>query len=203
MLRARNSGLGSGAYAKELVAEAVVGDVAAQESLMGEVQPIVLRYCRARLAAHDPAYGSADDVAQEICISVLTSLPRYRDMGRPFIAFVYGVAAHKVADAYRSAARHSSDSFADLPEIVDGAKTPEDAALASESLDLTLQLLDLLPEAQREIVTLRVAVGLSAEQTAQALNMKPGAVRVAQHRALTKLRRLIAQRREKAEGNTP
>ena len=33
-----------------------------------------------------------------------------------------------------------------------------------------------------------VALGMSTEETAVALGMTPGAVRVAQHRALTKLR---------------
>ena len=48
---------------------------------------------------------------------------------------------------------------------------------------------------QREILTLRVGVGLSAEETAEALGMTAGAVRVAQHRALAKLRKtLVADR---------
>jgi RNA polymerase sigma-70 factor (ECF subfamily) len=37
-------------------------------------------------------------------------------------------------------------------------------------------------------MVLRVAVGLSAEETGRALGMSAGAVRVAQHRALQKLR---------------
>jgi RNA polymerase sigma-70 factor (ECF subfamily) len=41
---------------------------------------------------------------------------------------------------------------------------------------------------QREILVLRVVVGLSAEETAIAVGSTPGAVRVAQHRALNKLR---------------
>jgi RNA polymerase sigma-70 factor (ECF subfamily) len=52
-------------------------------------------------------------------------------------------------------------------------------------------MLSGLPSQQREILTLRVAVGLSAEETAVALGMTAGAVRVAQHRALAKLRRVI------------
>jgi RNA polymerase sigma-70 factor, ECF subfamily len=42
-------------------------------------------------------------------------------------------------------------------------------------------------------LTLRVAVGMSTEETAAALGMSSGAVRVAQHRALTKLRELLAE----------
>jgi RNA polymerase sigma-70 factor (ECF subfamily) len=45
-----------------------------------------------------------------------------------------------------------------------------------------------LPQAQREILILRVALGMSTEETAAALGMSTGAVRVAQHRALTTMR---------------
>jgi RNA polymerase sigma-70 factor, ECF subfamily len=57
------------------------------------------------------------------------------------------------------------------------------------------RLLATLPEKQREIVILRVVVGLSAEETAEAVGSTPGAVRVAQHRALTKLKAELAGRR--------
>ena len=36
---------------------------------------------------------------------MLSALPSYQDMGRPFGAFVFAIAAHKVADAARGAAR--------------------------------------------------------------------------------------------------
>ena len=54
------------------------------------------------------------------------------------------------------------------------------------------RLLNRLPETQREIVVLRVAVGLSAEEVGVALDMTSVAVRVAQSRALAKLRSLAA-----------
>ena len=54
-------------------------------------------------------------------------------------------------------------------------------------------LLDLLPPAQRELLVLRVAVGLSAEETGAVLDMTAGAVRVAQHRALARLRVLAEE----------
>ena len=38
---------------------------------------------------------------------------------------------------------------------------------------------------------LRIAVGLSAEETAQVVGSTPGAVRVTQHRALNRLRGVI------------
>ena len=42
-----------------------------------------------------------DDLAQEVCLALLSALPSYQDMGRPFGAFAFAIAAHKVADAAR------------------------------------------------------------------------------------------------------
>jgi RNA polymerase sigma-70 factor (ECF subfamily) len=51
--------------------------------------------------------------------------------------------------------------------------------------------LGYLEHLEREIIVLRVAVGLSATETAEALGLRPGAVRVLQHSALRALRRQL------------
>ena len=60
-------------------------------------------------------------------------------------------------------------------------------------------LLAKLPRRQRELLVLRMVSGLSAEETGAALGLSAGAVRVAQHRALGKLRALA---RAERLGNT-
>lgn len=48
-----------------------------------------------------------------------------------------------------------------------------------------------LPRVEQEVVILRVAVGLSAAETAEAVGLKAGNVRTIQHRALAKLREIV------------
>ncbi|RKT56352.1 sigma-70 family RNA polymerase sigma factor [Saccharothrix australiensis] len=176
--------------APEVVTAAVAGDRHAVEQLLRAVRPAVLRYCRGRLGG---SVLSADDVAQEACLAVLKALPRYRDEGRPFLAFVYGIAAHKVADAHRYGARNRVDPVAEVPDSPLAEAGPELLVLRGELSEEISRLLDVLPPKQREILLLRVVVGLSAEETADAVESTPGAVRVAQHRALTKLRKVLAE----------
>lgn len=170
------------------VAAAVQGDRVALSAVLEVVRPLVVRYCRARVGGTDRGAVSADDVAQEVCLAVITALPRYRDQGRPFMAFVYGIAAHKVADAHRGASRSRADAVAELPERPTVEDGPEQRALDTEAGARMQLLLDSLPERQREILVLRLVVGLSAEETALAVGGSAGAVRVAQHRALGRLR---------------
>ncbi len=175
-----------------LAAAATQGDRGAMDALLATIRPMVLRYCRGRLGRLPGAEYAADDAAQEACIAVLTALPRYRDEGRPFEAFVFGIAARKVADVQRAAIRAATPT-AELPESTDHAPGPEESALAAADADRARDLLSRLPDNLRELLTLRVAVGLSAEETGRALGMTPGAVRVAQHRALNRLRVLAAE----------
>ncbi len=170
-----------------LTARAVAGDREAAGALLAHLRPAVVRYCRVRLGRMSGSYDAADDVAQEVCLAVLTALPRYRDQGRPFAAFVFGIAAHKVADAHRAAARRPLPT-AELPERPEPTAGPEDLAVASDEARRARALLAELPEQARELLLLRVVAGLSAEETADVLGMTPGAVRVAQHRALRRLR---------------
>lgn len=175
-----------------LVGAAVDGDRQSIERLLAEVRPVVVRYCRARVGRNERSFASADDVAQEVCLAVLAALPGYRDQGRPFLAFVYGIAAHKVADARRASARNRSEPVADTPDTPESTAGPEQRAVQAALSDRMAQLLQILPATQREILLLRVVVGLSAEETAEAVGSTPGAVRVAQHRALSRLRKTLS-----------
>jgi RNA polymerase sigma-70 factor (ECF subfamily) len=173
------------------VAEAVAGSRDALREVVETIRPIVVRYIRARLGSTERVGLSADDVAQEVCLAAIQALPRYQDQGRPFLAFVYGIAAHKVADAHRAAGRNKSDPTDVVPERLSLEAGPEQMAVNSDSAARMSKLLEILPEKQREILMLRIVVGLSAEETAEAVGSTPGAVRVAQHRALAKLKTQI------------
>jgi RNA polymerase sigma-70 factor, ECF subfamily len=183
--------LGDGLGATTVVA-AVDGDQLSLERLLASLRPLVLRYCRARVGRYERSFASADDVAQEVCLAVLTALPGYRDQGRPFLAFVYGIAAHKVADAHRAVARNRTEPVAEVPDVPETDPGPEQQVMRGELTSQMTSLLQVLPAKQREILVLRVVVGLSAEETAAAVGSTPGAVRVTQHRALARLRRALA-----------
>lgn len=174
------------------VAQAAAGSRDALREVVEIIRPIVVRYVRARIGSAERSGLSADDVAQEVCLAAIQALPRYQDQGRPFLAFVYGIASHKVADAHRAAARNRSEPTDVVPERFSLEAGPEQMALQSDSAARMNRLLAVLPEKQREILTLRIVVGLSAEETAEAVGSTPGAVRVAQHRALARLKNEIA-----------
>jgi RNA polymerase sigma-70 factor (ECF subfamily) len=155
-----------------------MGDAQALDHVLSSIRPVVVRYCRARMGRRDGSFVVADEVARHVIHAVLTALPTDQ---RPLMELVYGTAVRKV-----------------------------DAALASHpgkvgtGPDLLVPwLLDELPSYQREIIVLRVAVGLSAEQVGRAMGRSAAFVRVAQHRALTQLRRATAAVNAVPEQSSP
>jgi RNA polymerase sigma-70 factor, ECF subfamily len=175
-----------------VAAAASAGDAAATDELLAYLRPIMVRYCRGKLGRMRPV-NSPDDVAQEVCLAVFRALPTYRHLGRPFLSFVFGVAAHKVADVHRAAARDRSLPTAETPDLPDVEESPEQIALRRELVEQTGGLLRTLLPRQREILIMRVVLGMTAQETADAVGTTPDAVRVAQHRALTRLRRTVAR----------
>lgn len=165
------------------------------DSLLREVRPMVVRYCRARLARVSGLVHHSDDVAQEVCIALLSAIPRYQDRGRPFVSLVFGIAAHKVADTLRGAGRVETVPADAVPDRPDDTPGPEETAVRASEAQRARELLDELPDQQRKLLFMRVIVGLTADETGHVLGMSAGAVRVAQHRAIARLRQVAVANR--------
>ncbi|MEU1980318.1 RNA polymerase sigma factor ShbA [Nocardia sp. NPDC019395] len=171
-----------------LVPPAAAGDARAVADILRLVQPLVQRYCRTRLGNTAHLHVTADDVAQEVLMATVQAIPRYRDQGKSFLAFVYGIAANKVSDAFRGAQVHPAYPMADVPEQASTAAGPEEWALSAERGAVARELMQQLNPVHRKVLVMRIALGLSAAETAAVLGTSAGVVRVMQYRALNKLR---------------
>ena len=180
----------------ELALRASNGDAQALRELLDRIRGPVLWQCRARMTSRGIGQQTPEDIAQEVLIAVCGALGRFRPAETRWMAFVYGIVRNKVIDAYRAAGRDRSEPVEELPDHVedDDRAGPEAAVLRSADRALLHELLAELPEVQREVLVLRVAMGYSAEETARSVGSTPGAVRVTQHRAMVKLRALLAKR---------
>jgi RNA polymerase sigma-70 factor (ECF subfamily) len=172
----------------DVVADAVRGDPLAVTELMSAVHQLVLPYARARLVSRMVDGVSAEDLAQEVCVRILRALPHYQERGRPFMAFAYSIAANALADVHRRVVRCPTEPLAEHHDAQDPSADPEEHALHGELRSTLQAVLRTVPTRLREVLVLRVALGLSVERTAELLGVTRGAVRIAQHRALDGLR---------------
>ncbi len=162
---------------EDLVLQARSGSSNAMSELLTQYRPRILRFCIARMGDVD----AAEDATQETLVAMVDAVRRYRGDTSTFATYVFGIASNKVSMAQRAGGRRAVPT--NDAQVLDQAVT-EAPGMGTGRLGL----LDHLPERQREILALRVIEGMSAEDVGEVLGMSPGAVRVAQHRALEALR---------------
>lgn len=171
-----------------LVRAARGGDASAWEALYRRAHPRLLAYARRRL----PSEEAARDAVAETMARAVRGLSSFRGEGAGFDAWLSGIVRHVVLDARRSAGRRPVSSMVGVAEPASGADGPEELLLGAYEASAVRSAFSSLSEEDRELLELRVVLGLSAEEVAGALGKRAGAVRMAQSRALGRLRAALA-----------
>jgi RNA polymerase sigma-70 factor (ECF subfamily) len=155
------------------------------ESLHERVYPVMMNYAIRRLSNID----IARDAVAEAMARVVATRDRLVQAVSPE-AWCVGVLRHVVADTHRRAYRERERSVE--PPLATTLDVSERLELSDEHQAVRAAF-DRLDEADRDVLQLRVIAGLSSEEAAEALETSPGAVRMAQSRALDRLRRLMGE----------
>jgi RNA polymerase sigma-70 factor (ECF subfamily) len=160
------------------LAAARLGQEWAVALLWRDLHPRILRYLRVAVGDSD-----AEDVASDVWLEVARGLGRFDGDESAFRAWVFTIARRRVIDAGRKVQRRRTDPMS--PQQFDRAPADRpDELEARLALDAALRRVARLPADQAEVVALRVLAGLSAEQVAEIVGKRAGAVRVLQHRGL-------------------
>lgn len=169
----------------ELIARAQQRDRDAIAALYQRyVQPIA-RYIAYRVS--DEAL--VEDLTAEVFLRMVESLPNYRVTGAPFEAWLYRIAAARIADHYRNINRYPVE---ELNERLKSSQLPFELSIeAREEIDELRAALQQLSDDQQTILLLRFVERKSHEDVAQIMGKSPEAVATAQHRALKQLARLL------------
>jgi RNA polymerase sigma-70 factor (ECF subfamily) len=154
------------------------------------VDPIY-RYCYRRLGNRE----AAEDATSLVFARALAALPNCRE--ESFRSWLFAIAHNVIANDIRAARPQQPLAEAEL--LVDSAAGPEDLAIAGETHATVLDVLPRLPADQRRVLELRLA-GLSGPEIAAALGRSHGSVRVAQSRAVARLRALLVGPGENIDG---
>jgi RNA polymerase sigma-70 factor (ECF subfamily) len=178
-----------GDEADTTIAAARRGDHAAWEALYRRLYPKLRAFLARRIGRED-----AEEAVNETMTRAIAGIGNYEPGASGFDGWVFGIARHVAADHFRGIARDRRQ--ATLAHRVDGGGPEEHRALDDglvlddDHATLRTVFARLSPEDQ-ELLELRVVAGLSADQVADILHRRPGAVRTAQSRALSRLRRLL------------
>lgn len=164
----------------DLLARARGGSPDAWEAIYLATRPQLFRYARLRLVSDD----QAEDAVSETVARAIAGVHRFPAGVRP-MAWLTGICRNVVHEAHRAGTRHRTAP----PERSTPAPAgPAERALEALEAEQLRECFEHLDEDERELLALRVLAGLDAESVAQVVGKRAGAVRMAQSRALARLR---------------
>ena len=152
-------------------------DAAAWSALWQREHPVVFRAVFAQVGNR----AVAEDITAQVFVEAIEGIGRYRDRGRPLVAWLLSIARLRCTDWFRRRGRERDLENAPEP-TVDGPDAHLSAAFAA--------LAELTRE-QREVVHLRFLEGRPLEEVARLTGRSTGAVKALQHRALARLKHIL------------
>jgi len=169
-----------------LMARAQDGDRSAYQRLLHEISPyirsLVVRYHRDR--------RDVEDTVQDILLTI-HAVRRTYDPGRPFAPWLVAITNRRVIDRLRRQGR-TRDAEVELTEEHETfAATPSNFQETSVDARALRQAVERLPAGQRQAVTLLKLQELSLKEASAMTGTSVAALKVATHRALKTLRRML------------
>jgi RNA polymerase sigma-70 factor (ECF subfamily) len=167
----------------ELVRLAKARDAAVWSTFHDQYYGMIYRYAYARLRSHE----DAEDVASQVFIEALKGIDRYRDGGRPILAWFYGIASHLVSRRRREAARLGP--LSETGSLADEEPWQESSSLTRIAI---YEALDRLKAEHREVLVLRYLMDMPTRHVAELLGKSEAATYSLQVRALGAMRRAMS-----------
>lgn len=171
---------------RELVQRAKNGDKDALATLYETYFDSIYRYVLARVGES----ADAEDLTEEVFLRMLRAVHSFQWQQIGFAPWLFRIAHNLVVDYLRRRTYRRSRMNYIAATFIDSVEMTEEIEQKLDNQDLS-QAVEQLSAAQRDVITLRFAAGLSVAETASALGKRAGNVKVLQHNALAALRRIL------------
>jgi RNA polymerase sigma-70 factor (ECF subfamily) len=173
----------------DLVDRAVRGDTEATGALLKALAPSMIRAAQQLLGA---SHADLDDVVQQSLIGFVQSLPNFR--GECSIGHFASRIVARIAVAARKRGHVRSERRDDEVDVDSLERAPEsssDVVDAERRRELVRRLMETLPDEQSETLALRIVLGFSLEEVAEATGVPMNTVRSRVRLAKTALKKRI------------
>ena len=172
-----------------LMARAQDGDAAAYRRLLEDATP----YLRSLVARHRALSGEAEDVVQDILLTLHAVRHTY-DPNRPFGPWLVAIARRRIVDRLRRRGRIAAAEITLEPVHETIAATGANIPMAVARRRELQGAIGALPAGQRQAIVLLKLRGLSLREAALESGMSIAALKVASHRAVKSLREMLGKR---------
>lgn len=171
------------------VDRARLGDQSALADLYDWYMPRVYRYTVARVGN----VAEAEDLTEEVFLKMLGAIGDFHWRDVPFSSWLFRIAHNHIATHFRRTSQRGGPTSELSDEMVDWRAGPAATVEERITMEEVRRATESLPEAQRDVIALRFAVGLSIAETAKALGKREGNVKALQHKAVAKLQKMLIQ----------
>ena len=190
----------------ELIKASKKGDKAALDELLKRYRAKLIEFIRKELGSHLRKRAESEDIAQQVCLSVLKEIENYeKQKDGSFFGWLRVIALNRIRDLHRrefkakkrkgeirTADIISPDSGLKLFEKISSPGTsPSMAANKQDLLKLLDEAIKKLPPMQEKAIRLRYFSLLSVKETAEKLGKTEASVRSLCVRAILKLKELL------------
>lgn len=172
------------------------GDDAARERLMARYLPILRRWAHGRLPSRARSTADTNDLVQMCLVRALQHLDRFEPRREgAFLAYLRQILLNAVRDEARRLS-HRVDTEPVTDETAPAERSHLDALIGRDTLEAFEAALATLPAIQQEAVILRLELGFSHQEVADAIGSPSAdAARVMVSRAIVKLAKELDEHR--------
>jgi RNA polymerase sigma factor (sigma-70 family) len=178
---------------RELMQAAQAGDALAYIRLLDEITPRIRQMVRRQRQFLDA--GSVEDLVQDILLSLHSVRATY-DPQRPFMPWLFAITRNRLADAAHRYARSAAHEIhVDLPAVTFADARANTTNDTYDDLRALQEAIAALPPGQRDAIRMLKLGEMSLQDAADASNTTVGALKVATHRAMAALRRVLVKKK--------
>mgnify|MGYP005727298113 CR=1 FL=1 len=138
--------------------------------------------------------ADAEDLTAKIFVRAMKHIPRYKDQGVPFSAWLYRIAHNLVANWHRDHSRRQIIALDDITHWHVGDESPEFATQLMEDKAFLLSAIRRLPGDRQELLILKFVERLSNAEIGDIMGRSEGAIKSLYHRTLLSLREDMHER---------
>ena len=142
--------------------------------------------------------AEAEDMTQQVFVKAFESIPSFRWKGVPFSAWLFRIARNLVIDHVRKVKKRHTIPFEE--SLVASDSNPQLETERRLDIEQLVSATRHLTAAQREVISLRFAGGLSIAEVARAMGKSQGAVKALQHSAIVALRKILLVGKDSEKG---
>jgi RNA polymerase sigma-70 factor (ECF subfamily) len=165
------------------------GDEPAWRRIVEAYTPRVFGLIRAQCGNAD----LAEEITQSTFCTIVARIGQYTELGR-FESWLFRIAMNRLRDEMRRRKRHARPVDTEALVGLGGAdESRPDPGVGQDEVQALRAAMDRLSEADRRVIHLRHFAGLSFARIAEVLGEPLGTVLARQHRALGKLRQMLAE----------